>query len=86
MVGSAESFEAINRVTVFYGARRNAGHMSTFGHRGGGEFANVASNWLKWTLKGDAEAGATFLGSQCELCTNPNWETRAKALESAQVK
>jgi dienelactone hydrolase len=86
MVGSAESFEAINHVPVFYGARRNAGHMSTFGHPGGGEFANVASSWLKWTLKGDAEAGAKFVGPQCELCTNPNWETRSKALESAQVK
>jgi hypothetical protein len=42
--------------------------------------------WLKWTLKGDAEAGLMFVGPQCELCTNPNWETRSKALQSAQVK
>ena len=86
MVDSAESFDAIDHVPVFYGARRNAGHMSTFGHPGGGEFANVASGWLKWTLKGDAEAGAMFAGSQCELCTNPDWETRSKALESVQAK
>jgi hypothetical protein len=86
MVGSAESFESINRVPVFYGARRNAGHMSTFGHPGGGEFANVASSWLEWTLKGDAEAGAMFLGAQCGLCTNPSWETRSRALESVQAK
>lgn len=84
MVGSAESFEAINHVPVFYGARRNAGHMSTFGHPGGGEFANIASSWLKWTLKGDADAGAMFVGLRCELCTNPNWETRSKALEPVQ--
>jgi dienelactone hydrolase len=84
MVGSAESFEAINHVPVFYGARRNAGHMSTFGHPGGGEFANIASSWLKWTLKGDADAGAMFVGLQCELCNDPNWETRSKALGSVQ--
>jgi len=86
MVGSAEGFEAIKHVPVFYGARRDAGHMSTFGHPGGGEFANVASNWLKWTLKGDPEAGAMFVGPQCDLCTNPNWETRSKALGSLQAK
>jgi hypothetical protein len=86
MVGSAESFEAINHVPVFYGARRNAGHMSTFGHPGGGEFANVAAGWLKWTLKGDAKAKAMFSGSQCELCANSNWETRSKVLESVQAK
>jgi dienelactone hydrolase len=85
MAGSSESFDAINHVSVFYGARRRAGHMSTFGHPGGGEFANVTSNWLKWTLKADAEAGAVFLGTQCELCKDPNWETRSKGLEQAQT-
>ena len=82
MVRSAESFEAIDNVPVFYGARRNAGHMSTVGHPGGGDFANVASSWLEWTLKDDAEAGAMFAGPRCELCTSSNWETRSKALES----
>jgi dienelactone hydrolase len=86
MVGSAESFEAIHHVQVFYGARRDGGHMSTFGHAGGGEFANVASNWLKWTLKGDPEAGAMFVGPECELCANANWETRSKVLESVQAQ
>lgn len=43
MAHSAEGFEAINNVPVFYGARRNAGHMLSMDHPGGGEFANVAS-------------------------------------------
>lgn len=81
MTGSAASFEAIDGVPVFYGARHNAGHLGTFGHPGGGEFANVASSWLKWTLKGDAEAGAMFAGQQCGLCTNPNWDVQSKGLE-----
>lgn len=81
MPKSAESFEAINNVPVFYGARRKAGHMLTMDHPGGGEFANVASNWLKWTLKGDTEAGAMFAGGRCGLCTNPNWDVRSKGFQ-----
>jgi pimeloyl-ACP methyl ester carboxylesterase len=86
MAGSAGSFEAIDHVPVFYGSRRNAGHMSTFAHPGGGEFANVASSWLRWTLKGDRKSGAMFMGAQCELCADPNWETRSKALTDVQTK
>jgi dienelactone hydrolase len=81
MPESAESFEAIDNVPVFYGTRRNAGHLATMGDPGGGEFANVASNWLKWRLKGDADAGAMFVGERCGLCTSPNWEVRSKRLE-----
>lgn len=78
---AAANFDAIDHVPVFYGARDNAGHTATVFHPGGGEFANVASNWLRWTLKGDEEAGAMFVGDNCTLCTNPNWETRSKGLE-----
>ena len=78
---SAANFDAINHVPVFYGARNNAGHTATVFHPGGGEFANVASNWLRWTLKGDSDAGAMFIGADCTLCTDSNWETRSKSLE-----
>jgi pimeloyl-ACP methyl ester carboxylesterase len=81
MPRSAEGFEAIGNVPVFYGARRNAGHMLAMDHPGGGEFSNVASNWLKWILKDDAEAGAMFAGERCGLCTNPNWQVRSKRIE-----
>ena len=76
MGASAATFEAINRVPAFYGSRHNAGHSATYFHPGGGEFANVASNWLLWTFKGDKEAGkmssARTAGSQefelgCEI-------------------
>jgi hypothetical protein len=81
MAGSARSFEAIDYVPVFYGARRDAGHFATFIHPNGGEFANVASGWLRFVLKNDEEAGKMFVGQGCELCTNQNWETRAKRME-----
>jgi hypothetical protein len=80
MGASAATFEAINHVPAFYGARHNAGHSATYFHPGGGEFANVASNWLLWALKGDKEAGKMFVGANCSLCTNSNWDVKSKGI------
>lgn len=81
MATAIANFEAIDHVPVFYGARHDAGHTATVDHPGGGEFANVASNWLKWVFKGDETAGAMFKGEDCSLCTDPNWDTRSKGFE-----
>lgn len=81
MEASAANFDAIDHVPVFYGARHDAGHTATVDHDGGGEFANVVSSWLRWQLKGDSEAGEMFVGEDCGLCTDENWETRSKGLE-----
>jgi dienelactone hydrolase len=80
MGASAATFEAINHVPAFYGARHNGGHSATYHHPGGGEFANVASNWLLWTFKGDKEAGKMFVGKDCSLCTNSNWDVKSKGI------
>jgi hypothetical protein len=80
MGASAATFEAVNHVPAFYGARHNAGHSATYFHPGGGEFANVASNWLLWTFKGDKEAGKMFVGNNCGLCTNSNWDVKSKGI------
>src|SRR5690606_11672096 len=80
MAASAANFEVIDHVPVFYGARLDAGHTATAFHPGGGAFANVASSWLRYVLKDDAAAGRMFVGDDCGLCTNPNWETRSKGL------
>jgi hypothetical protein len=53
---------------VFYGARHGAGHTATMYHPGGGEWANVASSWLKWQFKGDRKARAMFKGKRCGAC------------------
>jgi hypothetical protein len=81
MAASEATFEAIETLPAFYGARHNAGHTATVDHPGGGEFANVASNWIRWQLKGDTEAARMFVGDDCSLCTNANWDTRAKRLK-----
>jgi hypothetical protein len=81
MAQSMATFEAINNLPAFYGARHNAGHTATVFHPGGGEFANVASNWLLYTFKGDKKAGKMFTGKDCGLCTNSNWDVKAKGLK-----
>ena len=80
MAWSDATFEAINNLPAFSGARKNAGHTATVDHPGGGEWANVASSWARWQLKGDKEAGKMFVGKDCALCTNPNWVTKSKGL------
>jgi dienelactone hydrolase len=81
MASSRATFDALATQPAFYGARRGAGHTATVDHPGGGEWANVASNWLRWQLKGDKQASTMFVGKNCSLCTNSNWETASKRLE-----
>jgi dienelactone hydrolase len=80
MARSKATYDAIDNQPAFYGARHGAGHTATAYHPGGGEFANVASNWVMWVFKGDQKAGAMFVGAKCGLCTNANWDTDAKRL------
>ena len=81
MAQSAATFDLIDHVPAFYGSRHNAGHTATVFHPGGGEFANVASNWLEWTLKGSKKVGVMFVGKNCGLCTNSNWDARSKGIK-----
>jgi len=78
MGASHATYEAISHVPAFYGSRANAGHTATVFHPGGGEFANVASNWLRWQFKKNSEAAKMFMGSDCTLCTNSNWDVESK--------
>ena len=78
---SKATFDAINTLPVFYGSRHGAGHTATAYHAGGGEFANVATNWVRWQFKGDRQAAKMFVGKACELCTNSNWDAASKGLK-----
>jgi dienelactone hydrolase len=80
MARSRATYDAIEKLPAFYGSRHGAGHTATMFHPGGGEFANVASNWVLWQFKGDRQAGAMFVGAKCGLCTNPNWDAQSKRL------
>jgi dienelactone hydrolase len=78
---SKATFDAIDNVPAFYGARHGAGHTATAYHPGGGEFANVATNRVLWQFKHDKKAAKMFVGKKCELCTNPNWDAESKRLK-----
>ena len=52
---SKSTFDALKHVPAFYGARHGAGHTATVFHPGGGEFANVASNWVCVAVQGRQE-------------------------------
>jgi dienelactone hydrolase len=80
MASSKATFDALETQPAFYGARHGAGHTATVDHPGGGEWANVASNWLLWQLKGDKKAAKMFAGKDCELCKNANWDTAQKKM------
>jgi len=81
MAVSRANFDAISHVPAFYGSRHGAGHTATVYHKGGGEFANVVWHWLRYQFKGDAAAGRMFVGPDCELCSNANWDVASKGLE-----
>ena len=78
---SRATFEAIHHLPVFYGSRHGAGHTATAYHAGGGEFATVAANWVRWQFKQDRKASHLFVGARCGLCTNADWDAAAKQLK-----
>ena len=80
MARSKATYDAVETLPAFYGARHGAGHTATAYHAGGGEFANVASNWVMWQFKRDKKASAMFVGAKCSLCTNSNWDAESKRL------
>ena len=82
MANSKATYDAIEGLPAFYGARHGAGHTATVEHPGGGEFANVASSWARWQLKGDKKAAEMFVGKSCSLCTNPSWDVESKGLRN----
>jgi para-nitrobenzyl esterase len=70
-------FKEIENVFVFK-ANLNVGHGGTFLEPHGGRFAEAATQWLLWQLKGDKKAGEMFLGDKCGLCTAPEWKIERK--------
>lgn len=49
------------------------GHGGTYMQPHGGDYAKVATAWLKWWLKGDKEAGTMFTGSEPGVSKMEGW-------------
>lgn len=58
----------------------DVGHYGTFGETNGGEYGRVGTDWLKWQLKGDQSARQRFVGPNCGLCSDPDWDVEQKNL------
>lgn len=74
-----DDFRQINHVPVFV-ANLNVGHGGTYSRPYGGEFAKVATQWYKWQLKGDSEAGKLFTGNPCDLAGAEGWKVDKKMI------
>lgn len=72
-----DDFERINHVPVFVG-NMDVGHGGTYREPHGGEFARVATDWYKWQLKGDEDAGKMFTGNVPILSLSEEWYINKK--------
>jgi hypothetical protein len=75
-----DDFARIKGVPAWRLYRLGVGHGGTYREPNGGEFAKVAVAWLDWRLKDDFTAGHMFLGADCGLCRDPNWNVQTKNL------
>lgn len=75
-----DDYKNITHVPVFV-ANMDVGHGGTYGQPHGGEFAKLATQWYKWQLKGDAEAGKTFTGNPPGLSKNTIWKYEKKKMQ-----
>ncbi len=74
-----DDYKNINHLPVFV-ANMDVGHGGTYGQPHGGEFAKLATQWYKWQLKGDAEAGKFFTGNPPGISKNSNWVFEKKKM------
>ncbi len=58
------------------------GHGGTYWEPNGGAAARVVVQWLDWRLRGDKNAGAAFMGSDCGLCADQAWKFEKKGLDA----
>lgn len=75
----SDDFARIDHVPAML-ANLPVGHGGTFAQANGGDWAQVAAQWLDWQIKGDADAGRTFSGEDCRLCTTFGWSVERKGL------
>jgi hypothetical protein len=54
------------------------GHGGTYHDPHGGAAAMIAVDWLEWQLRGDQDAGRSFTGANCRICTVPGWTIERK--------
>jgi hypothetical protein len=74
-----DDFKQIGHVPVAV-ANIEKGHGGTYWEPNGGPAARVVVQWLDWRLRGNADAGRSFVGDPCGLCADPLWKFESKGL------
>lgn len=74
---AVDDFARVDKVPIFV-ASTNKGHGGTFTEDHGGIAASVAVSWLDWQLRGDPHAALRFVGKECGLCKDPQWDVDRK--------
>lgn len=72
-----DDYAKIDHVPVAV-ANIDKGHGGTYWEPNGGAVAEVVIAWLDWQLRGSAEASRMFVGADCGLCSDPDWEYESK--------
>ncbi|HYP79255.1 MAG TPA: CocE/NonD family hydrolase, partial [Steroidobacteraceae bacterium] len=77
---TVDDVRRIGHLPVFLGSLP-VGHSGTFWSQpDGGDWARVATRWLDWRLKDDADASWDFAGPACRLCMDARWTVTQKRL------
>jgi len=77
-----DDFARISHVPVLL-ANLPVGHGGTLDLANGGDWARAGAAWLRWQLKGDAQAAKVFVGEDCGLCTTYGWTVQRKQFPGA---
>lgn len=75
-----DDYDRINNVPIA-ACNLPVGHGGTYREPHGGEFAVVATAWLQWQLKNDAEAAQMFEGENCGLLQRKGWRIEKKNID-----
>jgi len=71
-------YDAVS-VPVFWGTLEPADHLEPMGDFG--RMAGPSTAWFLWQLAADDEASALFVGTDCELCVDPDWSVSKRDID-----
>lgn len=72
-----DDFERVKHVPIAM-TNLDVGHGGTYMQPHGGKFTRVALAWINWQLKGEQDDSKEFIGDNCGLCVDDEWEIVTK--------
>lgn len=69
-----------NATTPVFYANFKGGHLGIRQEPTATQITTLTTTWLRWKLMDDGTLASTFVGPQCEACTDPAWKVQQKNL------